>query len=103
MFTSQDIRSGYKEDHITDFKHLKGIVTCPWQVRRSFVPPYLSICYSIFLECLPSVFQILLRCLNPSDPFLYPTDIIIPYAVLLLQRIHTYIVTYKMERSSATQ
>ena len=46
----------------------------------SLLPPYLSICYSTCLECLTSIFQTLPRCLNPSDPFLDLTDIIISYA-----------------------
>ena len=46
----------------------------------SLLAPYLSTCYSICLECLTSIFQTLPRCLNPSDPFLDLTDIIISYA-----------------------
>ena len=39
-----------------------------------------ALCYSICLEYLTSIFQMLSRCLNPSDPFLDLTDIIISYA-----------------------
>ena len=39
-----------------------------------------AFCYSICLEYLTSIFQMLSRCLNPSDPFLDLTDIIISYA-----------------------